>query len=99
MTNRTRLVSLLGFRADKDSIDGALIDAGIDGTLTYDKTQSTVLRNCAIELLELLLSTPDQTNENGFVIKYDRGAIQARIRSLQTEEIETGAVLRSKSIW
>ena len=82
MTNRERLISLLGFTPTDDAVTGALIDAGISEGARYEATASKMLKQCAIELLRLLLSTPDTTNENGFSQRYDRAAIERRIVEL-----------------
>ncbi len=83
MTNRERLISFVGFSPDANSVDGALIDAGIEGSELYLASQEKPLKLVAIELLELLISTPDTGNENGYTIRYDRGAIEGRIARLK----------------
>jgi hypothetical protein len=94
MTNKERLISLLGFvPANNDAIDGALLDAGMDGGQTYDPATRpedvTTIKTCAIEVLLLLLSTADTiTDNNGGVgnsIKYDRKAVEQRIYDLRVD--------------
>jgi hypothetical protein len=103
MTNRERLKSLLGFAPPTESLDGALIDAAIDGTLTYDLSYKGPVRKAAIYLLEMLLSTPDTGNsEPSFNIRYDRVAVEKRLLMLKEEDgiiDETGPTIRGLSIW
>lgn len=100
MTNRDRLISLLGFTPAKDSIDGTLLEAGIVGGATYDGSNKVSLKRCAIELMELLLTTPNQTNDVGMVITYDRGAVEKLIARYKVDigdAKSTRATLRDKS--
>lgn len=104
MTNRERLISLLGFAPDKNSVDGALIDADITGADNYTGSNSDELKTLAISILELLLSTPDITNTDGsgFVhaTKYDRTAILKRIDLLKEElGLFAGPVITAPKVW
>jgi hypothetical protein len=87
MTNKERLISLLGFApADINTIDGALIDGGLIGTDAYDTTTHyKLIRILAIGVCELLLSTGDYTNADQTSLKYDRNAVLARIKLLKGE--------------
>ncbi len=90
LTNRKYYESLLGYAPSADEVEGALIDVDIDGTLTYDKTNSIALKKAALSSLRRLLSTPDisqGTGETTNQIKYDREAIWKRIHQLE-EEVE-----------
>jgi hypothetical protein len=89
MTNKERLISLLGFTPDHNSIDGELLDAGITGAATYDGSEKDGIRTCAINLIELLLTTPDQTSDNGFKVIYDRKAVMEKLGILKGETGET----------
>lgn len=102
MTNRERLISLLGFSPESNSVDGALIDFGIDGTATYDTSKTVLLKKAAIQIMELLLTTADTTNENTYGIRYDRTAVQARIRLLKGEIgliDESLPFVKSRPVW
>lgn len=101
MTNRERLISLVGFAPEPNAVDGALIDAGITGTDVYTSSLSTSLKRCAIELLKLILSMADTTNENSYLIKYDRAAVQKRIDQLEEEvnEVDNRPVINSVKPW
>lgn len=81
MTNLEALQATLGFSLDSTSIDKALIDAGITGSSTYTVSMKTSINIVALDLLQLLLSTPD-IMEGDYSVKYDRGAIEARINIL-----------------
>lgn len=86
MTNKERLLSLLGFEpADKNALDGALLDLGIDGAGVYDGSNQVLLKTAAIQIMELLLTTADTQNENSYQITYDRDAVLARINLLKGE--------------
>jgi hypothetical protein len=109
MTNKERLISLLGFQPEKNSADGILLEKGIDADDEFDpEDDATIvskLRLCAINLMELLLTTPDQRNESGFDVKYDRDAIMKRMNLLKIDagliEVEVAKPkLRNKSyLW
>lgn len=103
MTNTDRLLSLIGFApANGNAMDGVLIDMGIDGTSTYDATLSSSLKRAAIQIMELLLTTPDTTNTDGYAIKFDRKSIQARIIQLKGELglMDTDLpYVTSRSVW
>jgi hypothetical protein len=103
MTNKERLISLMGFSPDGNAVDGALIDAGITGSDAYDGSNSDDLKTVAIDLMELLLTTPDTTNETGFLIKYDRAMVLARISQLKTDlglvQVDVGVTITAKSLW
>lgn len=85
MTNKERLISLCGFEPGNNSLEGVLIDSGIDGSATYDLTFSIPLKKAARELILLLFSTADNVNENGFGIKYDRATLLKRLELLDQE--------------
>jgi hypothetical protein len=86
MTNRERLISLLGFEPPKNSAEGALIDLGIVDTSEYAVGTLDSIKRAAIEVMKVLLTTADTTNgEVGFSVKYDRAAIEKRIAQLEDE--------------
>lgn len=87
MINKDYLISQLGFTASDNSLSAALIDAGIDGTQDYVASNGNTLKQAAIGILELILSTPDSTSGAGETqnsIKYDRAAVLNRIKILET---------------
>jgi hypothetical protein len=101
MTNKERLISLLGFEpANKDAVEGALVDQGVDPAATYDGSLSISIKKGAIEVIKILLSTADTTNENGYAIKFDRAAILKRLGQLEDELGLTGLpTITSKRVW
>lgn len=101
MTNQDRLISFLGFAPSKEAAEGALIDAGIAGNQNYLLENSVPLKKAAIELMELLLTTADTGNENGYTIKYDRAAVLKRLNLLRIElgVVEEGPYITSKVVW
>lgn len=88
MTNKERLISLLGFAPDNNALDGTLLDAGIISSDSYVVGNIQALKKCAIELLELLLSTANTSFFNGATtasINYDRAMILKRIQIFKSE--------------
>lgn len=105
MTNKERLISLLGFAPDNNALEGALLDAGVTGSSTYDGTNIVSLKTIAIGLMELLLTTADTSFFNGVTtagIRYDRASILKRMAMLKAEigllDV-TGPIITSKSVW
>jgi len=103
MTNKERLISLLGFAPPVNSAEGALLDAGISETGLYDGSNKDQLKTIAIELMQLLLTTADTENTTtGFQVKYDRGSILKRIKALQDELGITSALtptIKGVRVW
>lgn len=103
MTNKERLISLLGFApADKDNvIDGALLDEGIPGSSQYLATGSNAIKRAAVSVLKILLSTPDTTNTDGYAINWDRSAVKHRIADLESELGMTRSIpkITGKQAW
>jgi hypothetical protein len=101
MTNKARLISLLGFAPPTDALEGTMIDNLIDGSATYEAEDSLKLKNAAVELITLILTTADTTNTEGFSVRYDRKAVEARLKALQIELglIDEGPIITGKSIW
>lgn len=86
MTNRERLISLLGFEPPKNSAEGALLDFGIVDSDVYTASSMDSIKRAAIEVMKVLLTTADTGNaQTGFQIKYDRAAIEKRINQLEDE--------------
>jgi len=86
MTNKERLISILGFSPESNALEGEMLDVGISGTDSYETKNGLVLKKCAIKIMEILLSTADTTNSvSGFTIRYDRAAIEKRIVLFKTE--------------
>lgn len=87
MTNKERLLSLIGFApSDDNALEGTLLDSGIDGSAAYIISNSVPVKRCAIEVMELLLTTANTSDVTpGFSITYDRNAVLARIKLLKQE--------------
>ncbi len=86
MTNKERLISLLGFAPPSNSAEAALIDIGLTETDTYIVGNLDSVKRAAIEVMKVLLTTADTGNaQTGFSIKYDRAAIEKRIAQLEDE--------------
>ena len=51
MTNKERLISLLGFAPSQDSVEGALLDYGIEGAETYNGSNIKEIKTAAIGVL------------------------------------------------
>ncbi len=101
MTNQDRLLSLLGFApSETNSLTGAMLDRGIVGSETYDSSKITQLKQCAIEVMELLLTTANTSDVTpGFAITYDRNAVLNRIKLLKEELglVDGNTKIRNKS--
>lgn len=91
MTNRERLISLLGFSPSNvnNLMDGALVDAEIDGTDTYVLDNSVGIKTALLSILKIIYSTPDVTTSTSGIttssLKYDRQNLWKRISDLETE--------------
>lgn len=86
MTIKERLIALVGFQpANDNAIEGELVDAGLIGSDVYGASQAVTVKTAAIKLMELLLTTADTKNENGYSIVFDRKAVQDRIDQLKGE--------------
>lgn len=87
MTNKERLISLIGFAPDnQNAIEGALLDASIDPDGDYEAGNLKVFKKATIEVIDILLSTPDTSNpQSGMSIKYDRPSLLARRKILMIE--------------
>lgn len=107
MTVRDRLISVLGFLPSEDNaIDGALLDNGLTGTDTYDSIKGVAVKTAALGIFEILLTTADTVKTadlaTQFSIKYDRAAVEARIKLLKAElGIVDGSVatINSFPVW
>lgn len=106
MTNRERVISYLGFEPNKLSVESSLLDAGLIGADEFDindTTNNNAAKTATIRLIDILFSTPDTTNENGYVIKYDRASLLRLQDKLQSEIdgviIATGPTIRAINKW
>jgi hypothetical protein len=102
MTNRERLISLLGFAPESNSLEGEMLDFDITPADIYDPANSVTLKKAAIKIMELLLTTADTTNENQYAIKYDRVSVLARIKLLKGElglVDESIPTITGKQVW
>ena len=93
MTNKDRLISLIGFTpSNSNTLDGALIDLGLVGTNLYTVQSTISVKKAAIQVIQVILSTPD-TNDQNFSIKYDRGALLKLLATLKDEVGERDPLL------
>lgn len=102
MTNRERLISLLGFAPPPNSAEGALLDAGIAEADTYTASNINSIKRCAIEVMNIIITTADTGNDGpGFQTKYDRPSILARIKQIQAEldPATSGPTITGKQVW
>lgn len=104
MTNKERLISLLGFAPDNNALEGALLDAGIAGSDVYANSNLLTLKKAQLELLELLFSTADTSFFNGATtsgVRYDRATLLKKIEALKDElGLVAGLpTITSKSVW
>jgi hypothetical protein len=100
LTNREKILSILGHASPTNAVEGVMIDNDIIGYDPYVKDNLIPVLKAKKSLLRILLSTPDTTNENGYGIKYDRKAIRDDIKDTEDEisGIE-GPTLTSCVLW
>ncbi len=101
MTNKERLISFLGFQPDTNASEAALLDINLDGTDYYEAVNYKMVRLAAIQLMEILLTTPNTTNQiTGYSITYDRDAVERRLYRLKLEAgLELGPYIRAINKW
>lgn len=94
MTNTEKIISLIGFAPDSNSLEGALMDCNIVGYENYQVVNLPALKLAAIALIDKLISTPDTSNPvSGMSIRYDRPSMLAIRKLLATP------TLTSKHLW
>jgi hypothetical protein len=102
MTNKEYFQSLLGFAPGPNVADAAMLDAGINGSSTYVVSNSAALKTAAIQVMRVLLSTADTSNNvTGFSIKYDRAAI-LKLIALYEDDLGITAgrpIIKGRSVW
>lgn len=90
MTNKERLISLIGFSPAENAAEGALLDLGLLSTDTYDTASNLNIKKAAIEVMKALITTADTSNaQTGFAIKYDRASILKLIAQFEQEVGDT----------
>lgn len=103
MNIKDRVLAFIGFTPDnQNTIEAALLDEGLTYTDTYDNTVELIkVKRAAVQVMKILLTTPDTVNENGYTIKFDRASLLKRIADLEAEiEPVLGPGIRNKSyLW
>lgn len=69
MTNKEALVATMQISVPDNSLELALINAGIDGTGTYTMAMQEQVEKCAIPLLYALYTEPD-IQEGGYQVSH-----------------------------
>lgn len=92
MTNRERLISVVGFEAEANALDGALIDADLTAADEYTKANAPQVQKAAREVLQGLLVS--SMTEGGYSVTYDRKAIEAKLKA-----IGGGPKVRALNVW
>jgi hypothetical protein len=95
MTNKARLISLLGFKpSNDDALEGALIDAGLTGADVYVSGNSDSIKRAFIQVARLLITTADTTpSDIGMGIRYDRDAL---LKLIAQYEKDLGIIVDEK---
>lgn len=92
MTNKQRLIGLLGFTPQNNTVDAELIDVDIDGAATYvyNAANLIALKKCAINILQVALSMAN-TNDglSNFQINWRPGDLQDYINILKEQVGDT----------
>jgi len=105
MTNKERLISLLGFAPDNNALDGALLDVGLAGGDNYVTENLESVEKASIPLLEVLLSTANISTHNGVTSAgktFDRATILKRIQGLKKKygiEDVSGRTIKGITPW
>jgi len=101
MTNKERLLAMLGFQPEVNAAEAVLIDNSLVAADTYVTASLSSIRLAAISLLETLLSTPNTSNSvTGYSVTYDRAAIERRLNNLKTEAgLITGPTINVVNKW
>lgn len=100
MTNKERLISLLGFAPPKNSAEGALQDLGLGDADTYIVGNLVTVKKAAIEVMNIIITTADTgNNEVGWTAKYDRPSILKRIAQLEDEITDTHPTIKGIQPW
>lgn len=107
MTVSDRILLFVGFTPNNPNLVlASAMDQGIDPTLVYTSDMRLTCLKAALDLLKILLSTPDVQNSidgvNQFKTTYDRTAIQAQIALLKAEnglEDKSKPYIDSRPIW
>lgn len=84
MTNKEALIAEVPGNTPDGFIEKALVDNGVTGSDTYGTGDSEKIDYCVIAVLKRLLSDPDIT-EGGYSIRFDRGAVEKRLKYLVTQ--------------
>jgi hypothetical protein len=103
MTNKEALIAtiMVSTQAAGSIVEKVLVDFSIDASATYSAANAKEIDLCAIEVLKGILSTPD-ISEGGFSVKYDRGAVQARLSALNEKyfpELIKTPTVRARDLW
>jgi hypothetical protein len=99
VTNKERVISLVGFEASDTAIEGALIDNDLTAGSTYEKANAVPVAKAAISVLRSLIVS--SVKEGGYTINYDKDLIVKRIQSLEKEYgLSEGLVIQDVShLW
>lgn len=82
MTNKEAIQAILGqFQLRDDSLQLALLDAGVNPDDTYDNANATVIGGAACDILVGALSA-SSISEGGFSISYSRDGIVSLLKYL-----------------
>lgn len=99
MTNKERLISLIGFSPAINAAEGALLDNALDPTALYVPANINTVKKSAIEVMSALITTADTGNSiTGFNSKYDRAAILKLIDQFKDDILGLGTIGSNKII-
>lgn len=93
MTNRERLLALLGFAPAANAAEAGLLDVNMNPEDEYNPSTIDTLKRVAIGMMKVLLTTADTGDQQtGYQIKYDRPSILKLIELYEEELEETGEI-------
>lgn len=103
MTNKERLIALLGFTPPNDnSVIASLLELGLNASDEYNVANVNKIKKAAIEVMSILLSTADTGNGVvGWTAKYDRDAVIKRMNQLKSEvdSESTTPTIKGVTVW
>lgn len=97
MTNKQALVRgvLSGLTVDDFQADKVLLDAEIDGGLSYDPSNEEAIDKCAIKILQS--QYVESISEGGYTIKNSRQGIELKLNSL-ADKYGLGSLIQGPSV-
>lgn len=103
MTIKEALISEVPFSVSENMLEKAMIDNEVTGSDTYSSSSKESIDYCVMDILKRVLSEADVT-EGGYSIKFDRSAIEKRLKYLAaqyqiTDLLDAVPTITGKKVW